>query len=491
MVQTRGRTRDTVHSHQWSIAMYRGRGRLMIDESPQPSPNSCCCYWHWPLTTFCTVRAHYSPARQPQDTMEPAVPSFPVEIIRQIIDGLEDDTHALLNCALVNPAFLACSRKVLYKNIVLAGIALSKAWLLSRTLTADPTIAALVRALRISDLRLSPTFDAFVPSGENAYLTSDLLPFWCLSELRTLQLLSVDCRATSDVVLILRSLPRLERLQCEDLSDVVPSESATFTRAQGPGLTADEDTLPILKELVVKHGLWKYAELAEELAGDYPTIISNLRVLDFSFGLTAQAFRWVPIIRAAGPHLQSVSVSVTDRVSRMNLPTLGILPSFADADAYDNDHAYVLDNIAHCSSLETLCLKYHPPMYGTHDEAPPDEVARVLCDVLERKQVPWPAIRRLELWLPDREGQGPFIPRELCAVLARAILNKERYPRFNELVLRIRHQRWVERVSMWSSSMPLRQDRTEIVGRWKTALSAFEDINSITLDVDLLHANGA
>ncbi|OSC97287.1 hypothetical protein PYCCODRAFT_1440379 [Trametes coccinea BRFM310] len=208
----------------------------------------------------------------------------------------------------------------------------------------------------------------------------------------------------------------------------------------------------------------------------------------FSFGLSGETVLWAPIIRAAGRHLQSVSVSMVDRASRQSYSFSLPSESFAEADEYENDHAYILDNMANCSSLKSVSLKYLPHLLGNYDSPPSDGFVRALRDVLEREQVTWPALQRLHLQLPDREGQEPFVTAELGNDLARALLNRKRYPHFKRLIVRIVHESWHEDSPRWLPTASVKitpWDRAVIVRRWKTALSAFEGIAGITLDVDL------
>ncbi|CDO74926.1 hypothetical protein BN946_scf184706.g5 [Trametes cinnabarina] len=429
----------------------------------------------------------------PGESMSHSVVALPLEIIQQVVDCLADDLYTLRQCAVVNGPFPECARATLYRHITFKGEAMGELRLLSRTLSIDPRMGALVKTLEISDLAHTPRSHAGSP---NIHLVRESLPFHMLSQLHTLRLYAMRYRGADELLSILVSLPRL-RLHCENVSDWYAFRSllALPSPENLPRQPLPLGTLlPVLRTLVIKDGSWGHDKLAERLVNDYRETVRELRNIELSFGGSAEAIFWVPVIRAAGPSLRSISMSLADRSTPMTRARNSTSEVQSEAGRYPNDHAFVMDVLATCRSLQFLRLKYELPDCMTGETATPsDDFIRVLCAALCRRQpeVPWPAIEQLELWLPDR-GQEVFLTPELGVLLARALLDKARYPRFKRLSVRIRIQFWSSYMTRWSrrslSDSDPDDSEEEVVRRWKANLSEFENEDGVSLDVDVLDA---
>ncbi len=235
---------------------------------------------------------------------------LPLEIIYQIVDILADDPPTLCACALTGTALVACARTNLYKHIAPAFSHQSQqGLLLSRTLSSNPALGTLVQSLKISE-RLC---------REQPLLTPELLPFHHLAELRVLTLYLVEISGVDGICAILAALPKLERLVCDSLLDtthMIPPE--TTNEITSPRSKSRLALFPTLKELSVKHGHWRHAELAERLLLHRPSAIADLQSLDVSFGCSSEALAWVPVVRTAGARLRSLSMSMADRSPRLD-----------------------------------------------------------------------------------------------------------------------------------------------------------------------------
>ncbi|KAI0350760.1 hypothetical protein OH77DRAFT_1001993 [Trametes cingulata] len=412
---------------------------------------------------------------------------LPLEIIYHVIDNMDDDLPTLRQCALTNKALLACARANLYRHITLNGYAYEKAQLLSRTLRAEPTLGSLIRSLRISRL--------IYPDGiaHDVYLTPDLLPFHLLNELREFTLHWMQLQRVDELITIVAALPRLERFVCDTLVDESPAplplEYAAMRALEAENVlrrpTADPALFPRLKELVIKHGPWSHLILAQKLLLTHRTVVEGLHLIDISFGGTGEALAWVPVIRAAGPRLQSLSISMTDRSARHTEQALPL----DLLEQYKSDHAYVLDNLSHCSTLRSLRLKYHPHAFASLDASPPPEFLESLCETFERHPPPFPLLEHLELWMVDRDGLTVSVTAELIARLARSLLDRRRYAHFSRLSVRIQPQYWVSHLQVWSTRYNEgRAARQAMVERWRATFAAFERVPGVVLDVDLLHS---
>lgn len=246
---------------------------------------------------------------------------LPLEIVYQIVDILADDPPTLCACALTGKALMACVQTNLYKHIAPTFSHQSQQGaLLSRTLSSNPVLGTLVQSLKISE-RLY---------REQPLLTPELLSFHHLSELRVLTLYLVEVSGVDGIYGIIAALPKLERLICDSLLDATsydlpgPTNEATDPRSK-----SHPAQFPTLKELAMKHGHWRHAELAEHLLSHNPSAVASLESLDVSFGCSGEALAWVPVVRAAGAHLRSLSLSMADQS-----PRLGQMPSHTISEQY-------------------------------------------------------------------------------------------------------------------------------------------------------------
>ncbi|KAI0363794.1 hypothetical protein BV20DRAFT_975195, partial [Pilatotrama ljubarskyi] len=370
---------------------------------------------------------------------------LPLEIIYHIIGLLEDDVSTLQHCALSNKAMLSCARANLYRNIRFIGYAYRQLQLLSRTLQAEHTLGSLVRSLRISGV--SPFGDRGIYT--DFFLTPDVLPFHLLSQLRELNLHGMQFCHIDDLVAIVGALPALERLVCDALIDdmlpLLPLEQVgqrIFQRSNGLEQPwPDPAQLPRLKELVIKNGQhrWEHWTLSKRLLMVHPVALQGLQLIDVSVGCVAEAAAWVPVIRAASLRLHSLSITMADRYYRHAEPLLP--PDILRQ--YSSDHAYIVDNVAHCSALRFLRLKSRPDLFAPPEAPQPPSFLEPLCEAFEGRPPLFPAFEHLELWMVDREGRTVSVTDELAARLASSLLDSQRYPHFRRLSVRIRPQSWL------------------------------------------------
>lgn len=449
---------------------------------------------------------------------DPTNMALPLDVVYYIVEMLGDDPQTLRHIALTSRSLLNCARYGLYGSITLSDTTFHQAELLSSTLRADPKLGALVRSLKCSSS--FPHDQSGTHLHQKPSLTLEMIPFHLLLNLRSLELHSIELRhGVEGFVAIIGSLPRMERLVCDTLvqSFLGPTE-VYLPRPHSESPTSSPlppPRFPTLRELVIKHGSWAHGTFANWLLQSNSESLDTLESITISFGSTAQALLWVPVIRAAWPRLRHVSISTADRSVRLNgLEVSYLLP---EADAYRkfaptrmvrylirpvrsgsltllaNDHAYVIDNLSRCPALQTIHLKHHPDVFAFTETTPSDGPIEALCEALERRPPPWPSLQRLELWLLERQGTMVALSDELCARLARVLTDKMRFPHFGTLVLRIQTQVRLGPVNAqraWSSRSPSSQlDREAVVARWKRAFDAVErDHPGVVLDVAMLHS---
>ncbi|KAI0325076.1 hypothetical protein GY45DRAFT_292089 [Cubamyces sp. BRFM 1775] len=411
--------------------------------------------------------------------------TLPLDVFYHIIEELEGDLTTLRQIALTNRSLLSCARLSLYHSITVSNVGLRRADLLSRTLRAAPELGALVKSLKISRLMRVDPYDSGYTYG--VPLTPELLPFHLLPSLNTLYLHSLALRQGSqgidDLIAIVGSLPRLETLLCDILmQDRQDLELDVHPRPPH---------FPVLRELVFIDGDWSHWTFATQLLLSYPRSLDQLERVTISFPSrsSADSLSWIPLIRAAGPHVRVVNIPITDTSMRVRYGTAE-LSRIAELDAYRNDHTYVMDSLSHCPALQTLKLDYHSDRNTPTGTAQSDGPIEALCEVLERPSPPWPCLQHLELWLVDQDGAMVAMSDTLCARLASAVTDKARYPRFTTLVLRIKTQCWNERADVWyTSSLSSESDRAAVVERWKRAFNAVGRAPGVVLDVAVSYAS--
>ncbi|KAH9884497.1 hypothetical protein C8Q73DRAFT_719351 [Cubamyces lactineus] len=446
---------------------------------------------------------------------DPTNMTLPLDVVYSIVEMLGDDPRALRHIALTSRPLLDCARYGLYGSIILSDATFHRAELLSRTLRADPKLGALVRSLKCSSSFRHGQSGTHL--HQKPSLTLEMIPFHLLLNLRSLELHSIELRhGVEGFIAIVGSLPRMERLLCDTLVQSFLGPTEVHLPRRHPESPASSPPVPprfpTLRELVVKHGSWVHGEFANRLLRNHRGSLDSLESITISFGSTAQALLWVPVIRAAGPRLRHVSISTADRSVRLN--GLEVSYPLPEADAYRkfapkrivrylirpvrsgssilaNDHAYVVDNLSRCPALQTIHLKHHPDVFAFTETTPSDGPIEALCEALERRPPPWPSLRRLELWLLEREGAMVALSDELCARLARVLTDKMRLPHFGTLVLRVQTQFRLGPVNaqIWSSRTPSSQlDREAVVARWRRAFDAVERDPGVVLDVAILHS---
>ncbi|KAI0653071.1 hypothetical protein C8Q70DRAFT_652908 [Cubamyces menziesii] len=414
--------------------------------------------------------------------------TVPIETIHDILDLLANDKTTLCSCATASQAFLPRVREHLYCNIVLDGHALEKLTSLNDALDSNPALASLVKTLSLS--RLAVITSHHETRGRPVVLVPDLLPFYRLTFLRSLVLEEMHLHRPDDLVRIAGQLPQLERLVCDKLvvrsvdAFQPPDELSVTARPQGM-----PSSFPTLKEFVVRHGTWDHAMLAEALLRDYQQSLQSLENIEISFGGTADALPWAPVLRAAGARLHTVVISMADQSPTHEgvHTTSASSHLFSLPPEFPNYHVYMLDNLAYCRSLRSILLKHHPH-YTSIFSLQSLGFLEALCAVLERRPPPFPALEHLELWSIDRDGCTVSVSPELSARLARSLLDRDAYPVFGRLTVRVLSQFWVYDPDLWpraDTSQRVNALKDGLVRRWREAFAAFEQAHEVKLEVFL------
>lgn len=212
----------------------------------------------------------------------PQMSSPPLDILYTIMNTLADDRASLHACVLAgNRALAACAQTILYRDVSLSGVSheVADLHLFSRTLSANPSLGALVKTLRISESLGIDSLPCL--NDEEPLLTPALLPFSRLSELRILTLLNVRVLGVDGFLAVLVMLPKLERLVCDTLVDQIALNRGTIyddaedTRLYVP---PPRDRFPELIELRVEYGFWCHATFANRLLSSYSTATANLQL---------------------------------------------------------------------------------------------------------------------------------------------------------------------------------------------------------------------
>ena len=275
---------------------------------------------------------------------------LPLDVCYHIAEMLEDDPSTLRHIALTSHALLSCARSSLYKSINVSSNAFCRVDLLSRTLRADPQLGALVKSLKLSGLLRDDPFDTRALQTPSEPFTSDLLPFYLLLNLHTLNMESVTLtRGIDDLIAIMGSLPSLKRLICYQLAQC---DSQGPMRPRPPPSSASlappqSLRFPILRELVITYGRWSHWEFATQLLQNYLDSVGRLESIVISMRAAVDALMWVPVIRAAGRWLRMASMSIADTSMRSysgNLP--------AEIGSYRESNL----QRAVCTSTAALCV---------------------------------------------------------------------------------------------------------------------------------------
>ncbi|KAI0325068.1 hypothetical protein GY45DRAFT_1375041 [Cubamyces sp. BRFM 1775] len=414
--------------------------------------------------------------------------AVPTETIHDILDLLTDDRATRCSCAATSRAFLSRAREHLYRDIVLEGHAIERVTSLNDALDSNSALAPLVKTLSLS--RFAAVTFHHETRGSPVVLVPDLLPFHRLTCLRALILEEIYLHRPDDLVRIVGQLPQLERLVCDKL--IVRSVDA-FRPPDEMAVTARPQSMPAsfptLKEFVVRHGTWDHAVVAESFMRDYQGSVESLESVEISFGGTADALPWAPILRAAGVRLRTVVMSMADHSPTHEGAHAASASShlFALPPEFPNYHTYLLDNLAHCRSLQSILLKHHPH-YTSIFALQSLSFLEALCATLERRPSPFPALEHLELWSIDRDGCTVSVSPELSARLARSLLDRETYPAFRRLTVRVLSQFWVYDPDLWpraDTGKRVNALKDGLVRRWREAFNAFEEAPAVTLEVFL------
>lgn len=231
------------------------------------------------------------------------------------MDALADDRASLHGCVLAgNRALAACAQTILYRDVSLSAVSREAAdlHLFSRTLSANCSLGALVKTLRISGSLESHPRYLF---DEKPLLTPELLPFSHLPELRILTLGHVRLLGVDGMLAVLAMLPKLERLVCDGLFDQAALDLGTIYEDMETAISSvppPRDVFPGLKGLRVEYGYWRHPAFANRILFNYPSVIAHLQHLDLSFACIEDTLSWAPVIRAAGATLRSLSITLAD-----------------------------------------------------------------------------------------------------------------------------------------------------------------------------------
>ncbi|KAI0628337.1 hypothetical protein C8Q77DRAFT_1149883 [Trametes polyzona] len=405
-----------------------------------------------------------------------------IEIAYHILESVEgaDRVSTLCRCALAGRALLPCARASLYGYITLTGSTVPKARLLSRTLNEDPSLGALMKSLTI--VYSEPVANE---SPSASYITSDLLPFQRLSELRELTIASVVLMLPQDLVEIVGMLPRLEQLVCDILfiGRHAPSTEANPAPA-GAVLTP---FLPVLRRIKLGCVRWDYAILAHKLLEDGDRAVRELEAIHALAPGVEGLLAWVPVIRAARAQLHTLTASVANlgpQDTSVRVPPWALML----AERHGGGHqAYLLDAIAQCSGLRFLHLHHLPPDSSECFHATSDFLS-LLNSLLERRPAPLPVLEHLTLTMVHktiRKGRMTAVSGEPCRRLGENLMDKERYPAFRALTLRIQTP---IRVFAWAPSPRSGQTSTNtlkeaLLRQWRTTFADFERDPAVVLDV--------
>ncbi|KAI0628336.1 hypothetical protein C8Q77DRAFT_1162329 [Trametes polyzona] len=409
--------------------------------------------------------------------------SLPVEVLLQILESLdgEDRVATLLHCAITSRTVLHCARSSLYGFVTLTGYTVPKARLLSRTLNEDPSLGALVKSLVITRTRRVEN-----ASPVESLITSGLLPFHLLTNLRDLTIARVLLKSPQDLIEIFGVLPHLERFACDLVyagkrsSLEGPVDPSTTQAFLGP-------LLPLLKHIEVSSGEWDHASIAQNLLEERDGAQAG-RKLEAIHALApgvGGVLAWVPVICAARAQLHTLIANVTD-AGPYDLQVRAPPWALALADQHaGGHHAYLLDAISQCSSLRFLHLHHIP---ATFPFGASSDFLSLLDGLLGRRPAPLPALEHLTLNMVDREGCMVSVTDESRHRLAESLLDKRRYPAFRALTLRVQPQKWVYHTDTWSSNMSetvLNALEDALVERWRAAFDALGRNPDVRLDVTM------
>ncbi|KAI0350757.1 hypothetical protein OH77DRAFT_1430565 [Trametes cingulata] len=421
----------------------------------------------------------------------PPSPALPLEILYTVVesvDGLWAVERTLSNCALTCHALLSCSRKALYRNIAVrlgSPQGFVQAELLSRTLSADPTLGALIQSLVISHttasgLRLPGNDDTL----ERPLLSSTLLPFGHMSQLRTLVLSHLQFQQADDFLDLIVSLPRLKRLACDAI--------AILDATEWPRLRSPDTRFPALSALRVHDWSGPYHTFTPLLfLRDTEDVGGVVQALDLDCGSAVVGLAWAGTIRATNARLNSLKISMADVDLEPHPAQLAIL-----LDQFGGSlHSYVLESISSCAYLRTLSLKHIPrTRVREKDEIHDGTFLNVLCGVLERRPPPFPALERLHLRMLEVEGEMVGASDDVCARLASSLLDKAARPHFAHFGILVPVGVWSEDEGTWDIQyiQPIlytlngsRVDPEAVRGRWRAAFSALQRAPDVELDITL------
>ncbi|KAI0773034.1 hypothetical protein BD413DRAFT_310533 [Trametes elegans] len=440
------------------------------------------------------------------------IQSLPVEILCKIMTLI--DRSALYNCALSARVFLPPARDSLYRNISLELDPVPEASdLLSRTLLADPALGALVTTLELSSTR-HEEYPFLISIAEPVpLLRAGLLPFPLLTGLRTLTLrcfAMYACRA-HDLLAILGMLPQLVRLECSSFphwaydARMCPAP----LRLGPPGSTREpmaHQPLPRIQELVLHNVTSAHAELVRGFMASAQDALGRLSTLDISRH-EFFALAWLPVIHAAASSLHFLGLPIPDydsehpqrdtlfvtrsTIERYGTYTLKCNATCSAASSTTNHvrglaragnlHSYVLHNIPDCGALRHLRLEHCPDQVfrALH----PAHLLLGICELFERRPVPFPALNHLELWLVDRTRLVEPVPTDVISRLADVLLDRTKYPRFRAITVRVQLQIWVEYFDARVVQAEGEDLARQVSARWRALFGAFDDVPGVVLDV--------
>ncbi|KAJ8469020.1 hypothetical protein ONZ51_g9265 [Trametes cubensis] len=426
--------------------------------------------------------------------LPPEVVDRILALIRPMCDNKVLAAATLYCCALAGRELLCPAREHLYKEIHLTEIPSSSAGLLCRTLHGDPQLGKAIRTLTMNtDFLFTRSYAAASgaddPSRSSAGDTSNsdvdlsmrtTLPFHLMPELHTLILHRGEWSINTDSFIwdVISCLPSLEHLDCYEVP-FIRWHSARSSPT--PGALVNDD-LPKLKTLCIRTAFEESSHsFSDRLLQWLRPSISTLQSLRVIWPIAM--LMWAPVVSVASANLRSLTVGTADCVDHQLEAFRRLYPDASDW------HTYVLDTVAQCPLLESLCVNYARDPYDPRNHAP--MLLGALCDLLSRNPLSIPELAHLELILAARDHDGdprgamPFEPA-LRARFSQCLLDRSKYPRFRSLAFSVWLEHWTGH--SWRSGMnrdhanPASNQET-LAKTWRAAFSAFDDAPDVVLDL--------
>ncbi|KAI0694082.1 hypothetical protein C8T65DRAFT_58281 [Cerioporus squamosus] len=368
-------------------------------------------------------------------------PVLPTELFERIIDNLCGDARSLSSCALVCRDWLPRSHFHRFASISLPisyPLLSSRRTKLRALIEENPNIVLYVRSLSLNGMSIL--------GSSMSWSTAQALPPMCprLVTLRSLSLSRFEFCSLTELLPTICALPALEELSLDrvrvhartsaphaDCTDAVRK-----ARAHRP-LKALRFTGETIGESILEAEASEFASALADAGVLSPGSLNNLALLSGARGCAG----WVPFLPSLAPSLQHCALSLHELIVHGELAEIA------------REHiVHVYDALRPCPALRSSCVQYNSTSTlmqrvfegATHTipgAAP--FFLDALCDVLSRPGEPaFPILEELSLiYVGSRHGLAS------CASaldrLARALLDRERYPCVRKLSVRVDEPRYV------------------------------------------------